>query len=85
MCVFRDASDREWTITEKVPVVSDAPLDASSIYPQPGAVACELVGQRTDELGRTRCIIDTERPWGIAAETGETQFEVFFEQLKRRT
>jgi hypothetical protein len=82
-CVLRDASGREWTIFEKVPVVSDASLDATSIYPQQGEVACELVRQWTDEQGRRRCIIDTERPWGIAADNGETRFEVFIDQIKQ--
>jgi hypothetical protein len=82
-CVLRDVSGREWTIIEKVPVVSDTPLDATSIYPQLGIVACELVRQWTDEQRRTRCIIDTERPLGIEAKNGETRFEVFIEQIKR--
>lgn len=82
-CILRDALGHEWTIMEKVPVVSDAPLDVTSIYPQQGEVACELVEQWTDEQGRTRCIIDTERPWGIEAENGVTRFEVFLDQLKQ--
>ena len=66
-CLLRDASGRAWTIIEKVPIVSDAQLDETSTYPQVGEVACELVRQWTDEHGRTRCIIDTARPY-----TGDT-------------
>ena len=76
-CVLHDASGRAWEFVEKVPVVTTAPLDGSSVYPQPGVVACEVVGQRTDERGRALCTIDTEQPWHIAATGGETQFEVY--------
>ena len=80
-CVLRDASNREWLFEEKAPVVSDADLDADSIYPQLGVIACEIVSRRTDERGRTVCTIDTDRPWGVAAKTGETQFDVFIDQI----
>lgn len=80
-CMLHDASNRAWLFEEKAPVVSDANLDADSIYPQPGVIACEIVSRRTDEHGRTVCTIDTERPWGVAAKTGETQFDVFIDQI----
>ena len=84
-CVLRDASGRDWILTDKVPIFTDALLDASSRYPQPGVVACEMVREWTDEDGRSRCIISTERPWGVAAIGGETQFEVFSDQIRRLT
>ena len=80
-CVLRDASDREWTLADKVPIFTAAPLDAHSAYPQPGVVACEIVGRWTDESGRTRCLIDTERPWGVSTRNGETRFEVFIDRI----
>ena len=80
-CVLRDVSSREWLFEEKAPVVSDAGLDADSIYPQTGVIACEIVSRRTDERGRTICTIDTDRLWGVAAKTGETQFDVFIDQI----
>ncbi len=82
-CILRDVRGHEWMIIEKVPVVSDGPLDATSIFPQQGSIACEVVEQWTDEQGRTRCIIDTARPWGIEAENGETRFEVFLDRIKQ--
>lgn len=66
---------------EKVPVVSDANLDANSSYPQTGAIACEIIGRRTDSGGRTICTIDTRNPWSIAANTGETLFDVYIDQI----
>ena len=82
-CVLRDASSREWILKDKVPIFTEAPLDASSSFPQPGVVACEVVREWTDERGRSRCIITTDRPWGVAAQDGETEFEVFRDQIFR--
>jgi hypothetical protein len=83
-CVLRDTASREWKFIEKAPVVSDALLDATTDFPRLGVIACEIVNQWTDESGRTRCVIDTERPWGIATENGQTQFEVFANQVTTR-
>ena len=81
VCALLDASGREWEFIDKVPVFTSALLDEFSVYPQPGVIACEVVGQRTDERGRPLCTIDTERPWGVAATSGETRFEVCAHQL----
>jgi len=80
-CVLLDAANRAWTLVDKVPVFTEAPLDAHSAYPQPGVVACEIIRTWSDERGRTRCIIDTERPWGVSTKDGKTQFEVFIDQI----
>lgn len=80
-CILRDASGCEWKLTGKVPVFTKAPLDAASSYPQPGVVACEIIREWIDEHSRKRCSITTERPWGIEAEGGVTQFEVFRDQI----
>jgi hypothetical protein len=82
-CVLRDASGREWIVAGKLPIFTSAPLDAASNYPQPGVIACEVVREWTDEGGRRRCIINTERPWDIEAKGGETQFEVFSDQIAK--
>ena len=80
-CVLRDATGRVWTFVEKVPVVTQADLDEHSVYPQPGVIACEIIERRKDERGRMLCTIDTERPWGVPATTGETRFDVCAEQI----
>ena len=80
-CVLRDASGRAWEFIDKASVFTTAPLGESTAYPQPGAVACEVIRQRTDESGRALCTIDTERPWHVAATGGEMQFEVFAHQI----
>src|SRR5688572_10014167 len=68
-CVLRDASGHEWLLADKLPTFTEAPLDATSKYPQPGMVACEIVREWTDEHGRKRCIVSSERPWGVAAKS----------------
>lgn len=80
-CVLRDALDREWLLIDKVPIFADAYLDENSSYPQPGGVGCEIVREWTDEHGRQRCIITTERPYGVTAQNGVTEFEVFRDQV----
>jgi len=81
-CVLRDASNREWRFIDKVPVFTTASLDASSSYPQPGVIACEILREWTGEDGRRRCLIDTSRPWGVSAVDGETRFEVVSDEVK---
>src|SRR5688572_2244830 len=80
-CVLTDTYGRLWSIVDKLPCFTAAALDSQSIYPQPGVVACEIVREWVDPDGRRRCIIDTNRPWGVSAKDGETQFEVFADQL----
>jgi hypothetical protein len=70
-CHLTDAIGRRWSFVEKVPVVTAADLDASSVYPQPGVIACEVVGRAG---GVVR--IDTTRPWSVESVEGETRFEV---------
>jgi hypothetical protein len=75
-CEFADAHGQHWTFVEKTAVVSAAELDARTLYPQPGAIACQIVGHRLDEMGRGIVVVDTESPWAVEATDGTTQFEV---------
>jgi hypothetical protein len=70
-CYFTDANGRQWLFIEKVPVVTDAQLDAQSLYPQRGFIACEVFAAGVDGV-----TINTCRPWGIESTDGQTQFEV---------
>lgn len=80
-CVFKDAHDKEWSIIEKVPIVSNEDLDDKTQYPRkgfvPGTVISKRIGPNKDEL----VLFSTETPWYIEAETGETLFEVYASQL----
>ncbi|MDZ4405911.1 hypothetical protein [Prosthecobacter sp.] len=84
-CVMSDASGRQWSFVDKLPIFTAADLDAQSSYPQPGVIACEILQEWTDKDGRKRCLIDINRPWGIAAKNGETQFEVFIDHITTQT
>jgi hypothetical protein len=79
---FTDAHGKEWTIIEKGPVVSNECLDANSQYPQKGFVAGTVISERFDADNRKIVLFNTETPWGINAESGETQFELYADQLR---
>src|SRR5437762_2599635 len=81
-CAFTDAHGREWLFVEKVPVVTTEELDAASGYPRPGVIACEVIARRDGEDEQTLVTVDTVRPWGIEATTGQTRFEVRADQLE---
>jgi hypothetical protein len=82
-CRFADASGREWSVIEKVPVLTDAPLRSDSEFPQPAFIACEIVSRGRDDAGRETAIVSTGAPWAIEATDGTTSFEVFAQQLTR--
>jgi hypothetical protein len=80
-CSFVDAIGHEHLFVEKVPAVTEAGLDETSHFPQPGFVGCVVIGRTTRADGRERVLIDTERPWGVETTVGRSQFEVFPEQV----
>lgn len=75
-CQLTDTHGRCWLFVEKVPVVTQSGLDANSPYPQPGLIACNVIGQSGDAT-----CIDTTHPWGIESIEGETRFEVMSSSL----
>ena len=80
-CELVDAHGQHWLFVEKVPVVSPTHLDASSLYPQPGVLACIERSRRPGETGREIVLIDTQQPWGVESVDHQTQFEVFADAL----
>ena len=80
-CRFVDAAGRTHIFVEKVPVVSDENLDATSAYPRPGVLGCQPVGSRAGAEGQEIIIVETVQPWGIESKAGETRFEVVREQI----
>ena len=83
-CLLQDTSGHEWVFSDKVSIFTSVPLDRCSSFPQPGVIACEVVREWIDENNRRRCIIDTKGIWDIMALSGETQFEVFYDQIATR-
>ena len=47
-CRFRDLAGGIHTFVEKVPIVTAEHLDAESLYPRPGLVACEVLSRSRD-------------------------------------
>ena len=80
-----DANGKSWSFVDKVPVITTELLDAQSTYPRRGWIACTLVERRVGADGRPRALIDTNQPWGLAARTGETTFEVLVTQIEERS
>ncbi len=80
-CQLFDAYGNEWTFQDKAAIFVSHDLDADSDYPQPGVIAGEIIKQWQDRNGREIVSIDTERPWGVEAMTGESRFDVLQSQL----
>ena len=62
-CRFVDTLSREWSVIEKLPVVTDADLRSSSQFPQPALIALEVVGGGQDDAGREIAEITTVTPF----------------------
>ena len=75
-CTFVDATGAVHRFIEKAPIVTEADLDASSTYPQPGVIACAVLGVREAGSGRPVLEVDTEQPWHVESAEGLTRFEV---------
>jgi hypothetical protein len=79
-CRLRDAWGHEHAFVDKVPIFTHSDLNESSRYPQPGTIACQEIQRRHDQ-GREIITIDTERPWHVESNSGETRFDVLATQL----
>lgn len=75
-CVLLDAEGGRHVVIEKVPVITSEWLDATSHYPRPGIIACEVEAEWIDQNGQALVRVNTELPWGIASINGETRFTV---------
>ncbi len=76
-CTFTDAYGVEWSVIEKVPILTDKYLDKKSDYPQNGIISCVILDEKNIDIVK----IDTSRPIFIEAETGEHEFYIFKSQL----
>ena len=80
-CKLVDAYGREHLFVEKVPVVSSENLDASSAYPQPGSIDCEVIERKF--IGGVEIVtINSAKPWAIESVDGEEVFCVRSDQLE---
>ena len=83
-CKLVDAWNKEHTIQDKVPIVTEKYLDEKSEYPQDGVIACEIIKTWTDQIGRIIFSVTTEDPWVETLE-GLTEFDLLEEQLTELT
>jgi hypothetical protein len=75
-CSMVDATGHEHLFVEKVPAVTLAALDETSNFPQPGFIACIVIGRNKRDDGSQLVRIDTQ-----TTTVGRTKFDVFSEQL----
>lgn len=80
-CKFNDAWNKERTVQDKVPIVTEKYLDANSDYPQDDVIACEIIKQWIDEDGRKILTISTEKPLAVVTIDGLTEFVILEELL----
>ncbi|MBX3241713.1 MAG: hypothetical protein KIT80_12065 [Chitinophagaceae bacterium] len=78
-CTFTDAYGIEWSVIDKVPIVTDEYLDEKSNYPKNGILSCVIIDESSTANDVTK--IDTSKPIFIEAENGEHEFFVFKNQL----
>jgi hypothetical protein len=75
-CEFYDAHGRQWRFVDKTAIFSADYLDSKTSYPQPGVIACEIIGRSKDAKDREIILINTERPWCVEAVDGSMRFEI---------
>jgi len=80
-CAFIDAEGVRHQFVEKLPIVSDANLNAESAYPQPGHIDCAIEERWLNELGRSVARINIDKPWSVESVAGLTLFTVYEGQL----
>ncbi len=82
-CKFNDAWNKEHTVQDKVPIVTEKYLDANSDYPQDGVIACEIIAKWKDKDERTIYSVTTEKPWAVETIDGLKEFDILEEQLTK--
>jgi hypothetical protein len=80
-CSITDAWGAKHLFVEKVPVITQEDLSESSLYPQRGVVACDVLRWWRDSNDREIATVDTDKPWGIESTDGKTQFDVLVSAL----
>jgi len=82
-CILVDAFGQSHFFIEKTAIVSTETLLATSTYPTPCELACEVEAEWNDQDGNSFVRVCTERPWSIESITGKTSFVVRSSQVLR--
>jgi hypothetical protein len=78
---FVDAEGHLHTFIEKVRIFSVEHMDATTSYPQPGVVRCEILDRSQGPLGQELLHVSTANPDGVESTQGLTDFVVLPSQL----
>ena len=80
-CNFVDRLGKRWHIEEKLAVVTNEDAWGPDALAVPAYIACTLIAEALDDLGRPIATISTIEPWDIETTDGQSEFEVFRDQL----
>jgi hypothetical protein len=84
LCQFRDAAGQVHSIVDKVPMFTCEDLWSDSTYPQVGAARCEVLKRFRDIDGLEKALVTIDRPDGLEATSGSTEFLVLNSSLEDR-
>jgi hypothetical protein len=79
-CEFEDAEGVRHTFVEKVPVITNLDLDATSKYPQPGMLPCRVLARWETSVGAERIRISL-KPLDVTTLEGVSEFVVLPTQI----
>ena len=71
-----DATGRQHSIIEKIPILTREDLDADSEYPTPGTVRCEVLKRYQNDKGQDLVCVTTNRPFSVETTEGLWEFTV---------
>ncbi len=80
-CELVDAEGRRHAFIEKLPIVTTERLEATSTYPQPGDIRCEVLAGWRDGSGRGLVRVTTNIPDFVESTEGLSEFVVLATQL----
>ncbi len=79
-CTFQDITGKNCFLVDKAPIVSEEWLNANTVYPRDGEIACQIVGERLSADNRKILTIDISVPSALETEDGEIKFDVYSDQ-----
>ncbi len=80
-CRFPDAYGKEWSILEKVPVITPHGFDENTALPCVTSIAVRILKTMQDADGRELIRVDTNQIWGVWTEDGAWEFDVLKSQI----
>lgn len=78
---FEDSKGQRHALVDKVPIFSLESLNASSVFPTPGVVQCDVLERWQETDGRELVRVSTARPDCVESTDGLSEFVVLESQL----